>query len=341
MLKFFVDPFVGFDLTFGQAKFRSMPYDLISVGLNAVDVLARLPKEVRHDSKQFVDDLIIQGGAPVGSGSCGVARMGFKVGIVARLGKNTLSMISLEDYHSNAVDTGLVVRDENSRPAVALVEIDHHTAARTVFIQMDNYGYLQPQDIPAEEIAQARVLLVDSYDLDATEKALAATQGTACRSILDFESGPREHLVRLLAMGTDPILPLEAARAVTGRDEPLEVIRALAELSPGQVVITDGINGSWAWDRAAGLVVHQAAFVVHPVDTTGCGDAYHAGYIIGLLEDWPLSLRMEFGSLLASRVAGSVGGRTALPWRRDAHGLVRDDLSPLLKEKLLNLSNLS
>lgn len=314
-----------------------MPYDLISVGLNAVDVLVRLPEEIRHDGKQFVDDLIIQGGAPVGSGSCGVARLGFKVGIVARLGRNTLSLVSLEDFHGNAVDTGLVVRDEESRPAIALVEIDHRTAARTVFIQMDNYGYLQPQDIPAAEIAQARVLLVDSYDLGATETALAAAQGTPCRSVLDFESGPPEHLTRLLQMGTDPILPLEAARHLTGRNEPTEVVRALADLCPGQVLITDGVNGSWAWDRAAGSVVHQPAFVVQPVDTTGCGDAYHAGYIVGLLEDWPLNLRMEFGSLLASRVAGSVGGRTALPWRKDVSGLIRDDLSTSLKDKLEKL----
>jgi len=314
-----------------------MSYDLISVGLNAVDVLIRLPREVQHDGKQFVDDLIIQGGAPVGSGSCGVARLGFKVGIVARLGQNTLSAVSLEDFHANAVDTGLVVRDEDSRPAIALVEIDPRTAARTVFIHMDNYGYLRAQDIPAQEISRARVLLVDSYDLDATETALAAAQGTACRSVLDFESGPREHLTRLLRMGTDPILPLEAARHLTGRQEPLEVIRALADLCPGQVLITDGISGSWAWDRAAGSVVHQTAFVVQPIDTTGCGDAYHAGYIVGLLEGWPLPLRMEFGSLLASRVAGSVGGRTALPWRKDARGLMRDDLSQPLKDKLQNL----
>jgi sugar/nucleoside kinase (ribokinase family) len=77
--------------------------------------------------------------------------------------------------------------------------------------------------------------------------------------------------------------------------------------------------------------------VVHPVDTTGCGDAYHAGYIVGLLEGWPLDLRMEFGSLLASRVAGRVGGRTALPWRKDAPSLIRDDLSPSLKDKLQNI----
>jgi sugar/nucleoside kinase (ribokinase family) len=314
-----------------------MPYDLIAVGLNAVDVLVRLPETVRHDDKQFVDDLVIQGGAPVGSGCCGVARFGFHVGMVARLGRNTLSSICLEDFHANGVDTGLVVRDEESRPAIALVEIDHRTAARTVFIQMDHYGYLRREDIPNAEIAQARALLVDSYDLDATEAALKAAEGSACRSIMDFESGDPERLKKLLGLGTDAILPLASARALSGLREPGDVLHALEDWCPGQVVVTDGRHGSWALDRDSGGLRHQPAFVVEAVDTTGCGDAFHAGYIVGLLEDWPLELRMEFGSLLASCVAGRVGGRTALPWRKDAPSMARRETSPALANKLSTL----
>lgn len=313
-------------------------YDLIAIGLNAVDVLVRLPEVVRHDDKQFVDDLIIQGGAPVGSGCCGVARFGFKVGMVARLGNNTLSAICLEEFRSNGVEAGLVVRDEVSRPAIALVEIDHSTAARTVFIQMDNYGYLKPEDIPGAEIASAKALLVDSYDLDATEAALEAAAGTSCRSILDFESGDQSRLRKLLGMGTDPILPLAAARDLTGMKEPGDVLRSLGDSCPGQVLVTDGIHGSWAFDRNSNTIVHQPAFVVKPVDTTGCGDAFHAGYIVGLLEGWPLELRMEFGSLLASHVAGRVGGRTALPWRKDAPAMIRPDISTSLHKHLSSMS---
>ena len=310
-----------------------MSYDLIAVGLNAVDVLVRMPESVVQDDKQFVEDLVIQGGAPVGSGCCGVARLGYRVGMVARLGSNTLSAICLEEFRSNGVDTALIVRDETSRPAIALVEIDPRTAARTVFIQMDNYGYLRTADIPGAEIARARALLVDSYDLDATEAALEAAAGTACRSILDFESGDQDRLKKLLGMGTDPILPLAAARGLTGMSEPGDVLRALGDLCPGQVLVTDGIQGSWALDREAGGIIHQPAFVVDPVDTTGCGDAFHAGYIVGVLEGWPLALRMEFGSLLASRVAGRVGGRTALPSRKN--DLIRNDISSNLHQHLM------
>jgi len=315
-----------------------MPHDLVSLGLNAVDVLIRLPAQVRKDDKQMADSLLIQGGAPTATGASGVARLGYDVTYVARVGRNTLSAISLEEFRKNGVQTDLCIHDEDSRPALALVEIDPVTAGRTVFIQMEHYGFLQPEDIPVAAIRSACALLVDSYDLNATEAALRAAQGTDCRTILDFESGDADRMRLLLALGTDPILPLGCARALTRLQDPAAVIRRLSEFTEGQVVTTDGLNGSWAWDRASRTVRHQAAFRVTSVDTTGCGDAFHAGYIVGVLEQWPLPLRMEFGALLAARVATRIGGRTALPCRQELPAMATDAVSVALRERLLTLS---
>lgn len=308
-----------------------MKYDLITLGLNAVDVLIRMPEKIRHDGKQMVKDLIIQAGAPVGSGGAGVAMLGYNVAMVARLGQNSLSEISLEQFRRYHLRTDLVIRDSNSRPAIALVEIDPITSARTVFIQMDDYGYIRPQDIPVAAIQSSRVLLVDSYDLDATEAALQATKGTACRSVLDFESGDVGRLRKLIAMGTDPILPLECARELTGVDDPEIVLRELAGICTGDVVITDGVNGSWGFERHSEKLLRQPIFPVECVDTTGCGDAYHAGSIVGILQGWPLKLRMEMGAFIASRVATQVGGRTALPTRSEIHSLLPDGISAELQ----------
>ncbi|MFP4352970.1 MAG: carbohydrate kinase family protein [Puniceicoccaceae bacterium] len=309
----------------------------MSVGLVAVDVLVRLPREVRANDKQMVEDLIIQGGAPVGSGSAGVGMLGYRVGLVARMGENTLSTVALEQFTRYGVSTDLVVRDASSRPAIALVEIDPVTSERTVFIQMDDYGYLRPEDIPVEAIRDARILLVDSYDLDATERALRAA-GPGCRTVLDFESGDPARLRELIGLGTDAILPLGAARELTGAAAPEDALRALSGWTEGQVVVTDGIHGSWALERESGQVVQQPAFQVESVDSTGCGDAYHAGYIIGLLEGWALPLRMEMGSLLASRVATKVGGRSALPTRAQLPELLRPEVSERLRASLSALA---
>ena len=74
--------------------------------------------------------------------------------------------------------------------------------------------------------------------------------------------------------------------------------------------------------------------MVEKIDSTGCGDAYHAGYVVGLLEGWPLEERMEFGTLLASRVIGKVGGRTALPRRKDLAAMAGTGVSISLQKHL-------
>ncbi len=314
------------------------PLDVVAVGLNVVDVLLRKPEAVKAGDKHFVDDLVIQGGAPVGSASAAVARFGYRAAHAVRLGDNTLSAICLDQFHQSGLSTDLVVRDRSSSPAVAFVEIDPRTGERTVFIQMENYGYLQPDDIPVEAIKAARVLLVDSYDLDATERALKAAAGTDCRTVLDLESGDPDRLRGILALGTDAILPLASARILTAEVDPERATQALAGLTQGQAVVTDGANGSWAWKRDNSSIHHQGIFPVTSVDSTGCGDAYHAGYIIGLLEGWDLPLRMEFGALLASVVARKVGGRSALPFRREATSLIRPEVSTELTSNLQALS---
>jgi sulfofructose kinase len=312
-------------------------FDVIAVGLDAVDVLVRLPDQVTPDAKHLVRELMIQGGAPVGTGSAAVSMLGYATAFVGRLGRNTVSEIAIDQFHTYGVSTELIVRDEASRPALALVEIDPRTAARTVFVNLDDYGFLRQQDIPVEAIRAARVLMVDSYDLDASEWALRAAQGSACRTLLDFESGDTERMRRLLSLGTDIVLPLGCGRQLSGETEPERVLAALAGLTKGQLVVTDGERGSWGW-TGAGAIHEPALAVADKVDSTGCGDAFHAGYAVGLIEDWPLKRRMEFGTLLASRVIRKVGGRTALPRRADLGELASAAQSAALAHSMRELA---
>ena len=310
--------------------------DVIAVGLNAVDVLVRLPQTVIPDTKHIVKELMIQGGAPMGTGSSAVAMLGYPTAFVGRVGRNTLSEISLDQFKHYGVSVELIVRDEASRPAVALVEIDPRTAARTVFVNLDDYGFLRREDIPVEAIRSAKVLMVDSYDLNATEWALKAAQGSGCRTMLDFESGDTERMRGLLPLGTDIILPLECARQLSGKESPEDALNELSKITHGQLITTDGARGSWGLKD--GTVIHQPALpIAWKIDSTGCGDAYHAGYVAGLLEGWPLEERMEFGTWLASQVIGKVGGRSALPNRTDLASMAVDGLSCSLQKHLTQL----
>src|SRR6266571_4134081 len=70
---------------------------------------------------------------------------------------------------------------------------------------------------------------------------------------------------------------------------------------------TLGEQGVLAWD---GTQFHYApAFRIEPVDTTGAGDIFHAGFIYGLLQGWPLQRQLEFACAAAALNCTAVGAR--------------------------------
>ena len=72
---------------------------------------------------------------------------------------------------------------------------------------------------------------------------------------------------------------------------------------------TLGDEGVLAWN---GKQLHQvSAYSVPVVDTTGAGDIFHAGFIYGLLQNWPLDRQLDFACAAAAlncMAAGARGG---------------------------------
>jgi sulfofructose kinase len=54
---------------------------------------------------------------------------------------------------------------------------------------------------------------------------------------------------------------------------------------------------------------HAAAYRVPVADTTGAGDIFHAGFIFGLLQNWPLDRQLDFACAAAALNCSAVGAR--------------------------------
>lgn len=309
-------------------------FDVIACGLNVVDNVVVLPEAVRRNEKHQVPQMLIQGGGPGANQACGLAALGWKTAMLTRHGDNTASRIAEAEFTRHGVALDLVIQSPNARPALAVVEVDPRSGERTVFYNVDDYDWLSADDVPAAMVQRAKLVITDAYEGAAARRLLEIARAIGIPGVLDVETGEAEKVRPLYAAATHVIVSLEGGRRTTGYETPSDVIAAMAQWTDAQRIVTDGVNGSWASSPCG--VIHQPAFRVAAVDSTGCGDSFHAAYASALLDGFPLAERLEFAAWCAAQVALALGARTCLPTRAslgsEDHSLLSPSLQGLLRK---------
>ncbi|MEY9215028.1 carbohydrate kinase family protein [Thermobifida halotolerans] len=102
------------------------------------------------------------------------------------------------------------------------------------------------------------------------------------------------------------------AMSYTRTGSPALALAALAEHVP-VAVVTDGPRGAIAIDQTTGEEAEVEGVVIDAVDTTGAGDVFGAGFIVGTLAGWPLERRLRFANLCAALSVQHTGGSLSAP----------------------------
>ena len=122
--------------------------------------------------------------------------------------------------------------------------------------------------------------------------------GDQAALILDWIAPAFEHI--------DYLLPNdEQVLGLTGADDLVDGCRALIERGVGCVAATRGPDGAVV--VTADGVEQVPAFEIEVVDTTGCGDAFSAGFLRGLSLDVSHSEAAALGCAAAALVAQGLG----------------------------------
>ncbi len=310
--------------------------DVLATGINTVDVLVQLPERYTPGEKQSARDLLVQGGGAAATAACVLGALGWRTGFITRLSDDALSTISRAEFKRYGVVDDFFIMDPDSSPVAAVVQVDPQNGERTVFGAAKRHRLLRPSDIPLDLVPRLKLVVVDGFERDAVPTLLEAARAAGVRSVLDIEAGDPEEALRLLKLGTDCILPLGHARVISGQEGAEDTLRYLAKKTTAQLIVTDGVQGSWALTDHG--VFHQSAFAVPTVDTTGCGDAYHGAYGAALLGGLPLRSRMEFAAWVAAQVARALGGRTQLPTSGSLQQMDHSVFSSELRKGILSPS---
>jgi sulfofructose kinase len=282
--------------------------DLVGVGLNATDTLIPLAHYPERGSKmEYRSETVLPGGQ-VASTVVACQHWGLSTRYVGKLGDDAAAALHRQAFAREGVETHIVTVPGGVSPqSLILVDNSYGSGERTVLNRRDDRLRLRPEELRREWIVNARALHVDGHDTAAATLAAGWAREAGVPVIADLDE---------LYPGIEGLLPL-IDYLIVSRNFPCELM-AEADLESALRLMqarygstlaaaTVGEDGVLAWDGEQ--FHHTAAYRVQVVDTTGAGDIFHAGFIYGLLQGWPLDRQLDFACAAAALNCTGVGAR--------------------------------
>ena len=279
--------------------------DLVGVGLNAMDVLIPLAEFPVRGSKAWYRGSTVMPGGQAATTVVACQHWGLNTRYVGKLGDDEAGRLHQEAFARAGVDARLVVVPDGASPQ-SLILVDGG-GERTVLCRRDERVQLQPEDIEHEWIVNARALHLDGCEIGAATKAAEWARAAGIAVIADLDE-TYPGVDKLIENVDYLIVSRDFPGRLTGeKDLETALCRIKTRYGCTLTAATLGCDGVLAWD---GSEFHlRRAYRVPVVDTTGAGDIFHAGFIYGLLQGWPIDRQLDFACAAAALNCTGMGAR--------------------------------
>ena len=285
-------------------------FAVYALGQCPLDYLGKIEAYPPPDAKCEFSDLVVQGGGPAATALVALARWGLSCAFAGIIGDDLFGSMVKAFLDKEGIDTGGILVRKASESQFAFIVAEPGMGRRTIFWRRPTGPPLKPEELDFNIIRQARVVLTDGLFLEASIAACKAAKDAGVPVVVDAGT-LREGILDLVPLSDYFVVSENFAKSLVGDNMPLDACYKLAESGPRVTGVTLGDRGYVA--LAEGQVVERPAYPVEAVDTTGCGDAFHAGICYGVVKGWDVKKSLDLGAWAAAMVSLKLGGRAGIP----------------------------
>ena len=259
----------------------------IAMGVHVLDVLVRPVESIPEgQGGQLVDEIRMTAAGSAGGFALVLGKLGASVRSAGAVGSDPVGDMLVRLLERDGVDTSLLLRRGDVQTSASVLPI-RRDGSRPAFHVVGANGTYGPDDAPWDAIADADFLHLGGPEFmggEAAAKILSFARSNGVVTSADVLAPGEMGLLEWIAPALphlDLFLPNdEQVVGFTGVDDVEGACRALVERGVGCVAATCGADGVVVVDASGSERV--PAFAVDVVDTTGCGDAFSAGFLRGL-----------------------------------------------------------
>ncbi|MBX7220231.1 MAG: ribokinase [Blastocatellia bacterium] len=296
------------------------PYDVVGIGLNAVDTLIVVDRYPAFNTKVPLRRHVRSAGGQIATAMTALARLGKQVAYVGKVGDDETGLFQRQSLEREALARLDLRVATGAETQTAYIVIEAESGERTIIWHHDPQLDFTPEEIPPDLIRAGKLLHLDGQSTAAAIRAAEIARANSIPVCLDIDE---------LYPGAEGLLPLvdyltastDFPASVTGIHDPEQALQELARQFGSKIVtMTLGVEGSLA--LCDGKFYYTPAFSVPCADTTGAGDAFRGGFLFGLLEGFPLEKTMQIANAVAALKCRQLGARTALPTWAEVEALL-------------------
>ncbi len=292
-----------------------MSHDVSVIGLYILDVLGRPVTKIPDGGNvEFIEEIRLTVAGTAGGTVVDAAKLGLNCLAVGAVGDDEKADWVLHTLKKHGVDisamqrlsgvptsaTILNIRPNGDRPAL-------HMRGASDCLDVLPEMYDQVFDAPIIHLGGTGLL--KKLDGPPSEILLAEAKRRGCTVTFDLIATDSNtiNIVKPLLPHIDYFMPsIEEARDLTGKELADDCADVLMDAGATACVFTLGPDGSYFANRS-GVRKVSPAYDIEVIDTTGCGDAFDAGFITALHHKMDLDTSMRFAQASAALVASGLG----------------------------------
>lgn len=290
---------------------ENRPFDVIGLGLNAVDHIITVPHYPEFNTKLRLLSHSQQPGGQVASALTALARLGCKTRYIGKVGDDQAGELQLSRLKKEGIEHSYVKQVSQTTNQIAFIIIDASSGERTIIWDRDERLAFQKEEVEETAICSGKILHIDGHDVEADIEAAKLAHKAKMAVVIDVDN---------FYPGADKLLPhidflitsSDFPRRVTGITDHKIALAKLKEISGSYfVAMTLGKEGVLAYHEGEYLTV--PGFEIDCRDTTGAGDAFHGGFIYALLQSMSIEKTLRFANAVAAMKCQQLGAQTGLP----------------------------
>ena len=270
----------------------------------------------------LVENFLMTLGSSCAITGAGLAKLGNFVAYVGRAGDDHAGRLCVDSMAALGMDVSRVKRDPRLKTGVTVSIASKHD--RSLVSYLGATTVLTAADIEDDVFASFGHTHSSSYFLQtglhpgfadvfarAKRRGLTTSLDPACDPANEWKSGLKDVLRHV-----DVFLPNEAElEGITGEKDPCAALRALDN---GTTLIVAKLGARGAMALRDGEPVCVSAPSLEPLDPTGAGDCFNAGFLHAWLQGRTLPESLRLGVACGSFSTQGLGGAGAQPTEEQA-----------------------